>query len=41
MKDPIIFDGRNLYDLESMNSRPFFYQRWEEQQLTIKRGEKV
>ncbi len=26
MKDAIIFDGRNLYDLESMNSRPFFYQ---------------
>ena len=25
-QDPIIFDGRNLYDLESMNSRPFFYQ---------------
>ena len=26
MKDAIIFDGRNLYDLESMNLRPFFYQ---------------
>ena len=26
MKSPIIFDGRNLYDLETMNSKAFFYQ---------------
>ena len=26
MKSPIIFDGRNLYDLETMNSKSFFYQ---------------
>ena len=26
MKNPIIFDGRNLYDLETMNSKAFFYQ---------------
>ena len=26
MKSPIIFDGRNLYDLEAMNSKAFFYQ---------------
>ena len=26
MKSQIIFDGRNLYDLETMNSKAFFYQ---------------
>ena len=26
MKSQIIFDGRNLYDLETMNSKSFFYQ---------------
>ena len=26
MKSPIVFDGRNLYDLETMNSKAFFYQ---------------
>ena len=26
MKSPIIFDGRNLFDLETMNSKAFFYQ---------------
>ena len=26
MKSPIIFDGRNLYDLETMNTKAFFYQ---------------
>ena len=32
MKDAIIFDGRNLYDLESMNARPFFIKALVEQQ---------
>jgi UDPglucose 6-dehydrogenase len=26
MKSPIIFDGRNLYSLESMENRNFYYQ---------------
>ena len=26
MKQPIIFDGRNLYDLNSMSEKPFYYQ---------------
>ena len=26
MKNPIIFDGRNLYDLESMENKNFYYQ---------------
>ena len=26
MKQPIIFDGRNLYDLNSMSDKPFYYQ---------------
>ena len=26
MKNPIIFDGRNLYSIESMRKRNFYYQ---------------
>ena len=26
MRQPIIFDGRNLYDLDSMSKKPFYYQ---------------
>jgi UDPglucose 6-dehydrogenase len=26
MKSPIIFDGRNLYSLESMENKNFYYQ---------------
>jgi UDPglucose 6-dehydrogenase len=26
MKNPIIFDGRNLYSIESMQKRNFYYQ---------------
>ena len=26
MKNPIIFDGRNLFDLKSMEKRAFYYQ---------------
>ena len=26
MKNPIIFDGRNLYSIESMAKRNFYYQ---------------
>ena len=40
MKDAIIFDGRNLYDLESMNSRPFFYQSIGRAIVNNKKGEK-
>jgi UDPglucose 6-dehydrogenase len=25
MKEPVIFDGRNLYDLESMKESGFYY----------------
>jgi UDPglucose 6-dehydrogenase len=26
MKNPVIFDGRNLYEIASMEKRNFFYQ---------------
>ncbi len=41
MKEPVIFDGRNLYDLKNMKEQGFYYESIGRGIITQKEGEKV